>query len=309
MKDPEGDGRPPTLRRLVADGVRDALSLDAKVWRTFRALFIRPGALTVEYMEGRRSHWLRPVQLFLLANLIYFFVQPYTGFSGYNTPLQSHVSRQVYSDALGIRGRVLARIAERSEAALAEALRDLDAEGRVLSAADTLRIRERVEAVQEAVYVTRFDARVEVFARSLVILMVPLLALATALLYLGSGRSGVRHAVFALHLQAWNLTFIGSLFLLALGLGARAFLAISQSDAGAALSALLTDPAVTRGLAWVMEQGSVLVIAPYYYLAIRRAYGDVRIAAAVRTLLLLAATIGAMIGYRLILFWTTYLTM
>ena len=86
-----------SVRRLVMDAVRDATALDSRLGRSVRLLVTRPGELTRRYMSGRRVGLVGPVQLFLTCNLVYFVVQPYTGYSGYNTPLSSHVDRQFYS--------------------------------------------------------------------------------------------------------------------------------------------------------------------------------------------------------------------
>src|SRR5687768_16563949 len=63
-----------TMRHFLRDSLADLASLDGKLLRTLRALIVRPGELTREFMDGRRVLYLRPLQLFLLANLIYFVV-------------------------------------------------------------------------------------------------------------------------------------------------------------------------------------------------------------------------------------------
>ncbi len=108
-----------SLIRLVKEWFRDVVQFDSKVWRSFRTLVTRPGALTAAYMEGRRAPYLRPVQLFLTANLIYFVVQPYSGFNGFNTTLESHMHRQVYSESMRVEGRIGQVIEERVAAAVA----------------------------------------------------------------------------------------------------------------------------------------------------------------------------------------------
>ena len=75
---------------------------DSGLRRSFSALFLKPGLLTKEYAEGRRVNYLKPIQLFLLANLCYFLVQPLTGYQGYNTQLDAQVTRQIYSQTLGL---------------------------------------------------------------------------------------------------------------------------------------------------------------------------------------------------------------
>ena len=56
------------------------------MWRTVRALFV-PGKLTVEYFSGRRSLYLRPVRVFLILNILFFFVLSGAGGSTFRGPL------------------------------------------------------------------------------------------------------------------------------------------------------------------------------------------------------------------------------
>jgi len=45
--------------------------------RTFVTLVAHPGLLTREYVCGRRRRYLRPLQVFLMCNALFFFVQPH----------------------------------------------------------------------------------------------------------------------------------------------------------------------------------------------------------------------------------------
>lgn len=52
---------------------------DLKILRTFRALLFQPGKLTAEFIAGRHTPYMKPVQLFIVASVIFFFVSPNTG--------------------------------------------------------------------------------------------------------------------------------------------------------------------------------------------------------------------------------------
>ena len=64
----------PTLRELAGDTWQELTGYDGKLLRAVRTLLRRPGALTVEVLEGRRVRYVSPVRLYLLASLIYFVV-------------------------------------------------------------------------------------------------------------------------------------------------------------------------------------------------------------------------------------------
>src|SRR5262252_5313188 len=71
---------------------------DSKILRSFRLLFTRPGFLTAEYLRGCHKPYLQPFQLFFIANIIYFLLQPYTGWSGLRTTLNIQMHMMSYSD-------------------------------------------------------------------------------------------------------------------------------------------------------------------------------------------------------------------
>lgn len=58
---------------------------DNKLWRTLSLLIGRPGMLTTYYMQGRRTAYIRPLQLFFMANLLYFI---FPIFQTFNTNLE-----------------------------------------------------------------------------------------------------------------------------------------------------------------------------------------------------------------------------
>lgn len=61
-----------TVRELVQDAVGDLLHVDSKLVRTAVALVARPGLLTREYLEGRRSQYIKPFKIYLVASVAYF---------------------------------------------------------------------------------------------------------------------------------------------------------------------------------------------------------------------------------------------
>lgn len=61
------------LRRYVKQMFAHATHLDFKVLTTLWALLSKPGQLSAEFMEGKRINRMKPLQLFLLLNLVFFF--------------------------------------------------------------------------------------------------------------------------------------------------------------------------------------------------------------------------------------------
>jgi hypothetical protein len=61
-------------------------SLDGKLMRSFRALLMAPGALTSYYVAGQRRAYIGPLQLFLIANALFFAVQSWTQLAIFSSP-------------------------------------------------------------------------------------------------------------------------------------------------------------------------------------------------------------------------------
>lgn len=294
-----------SLLRLIRDGVQDFLSVDAKFWQSFRLLFTRPGQLTRDYMAGRRGGRLGPFQLFIAANLIYFFVQPYSGFSGFNTPLFSHMDRQFYSEPANIREVVVGEIDERIDARVGLESRRRAMDG-VWSAEDSVAFHTRVSAIERELYPTRFDARGEVNARSMAILLVPMLALVLTVLYVGTRTPFVQHVVFATHYISWHLVFLFSILWPLVVLGVRALPSLIGGVGGEAGTNWYFESGTASFMASFLEQGSFFVQLPYFYLALRTGYGSGRLTALGRAVALTVGTLVVTVVYRYAVFWATF---
>ena len=161
---------------LLSQVIESITNVDGRIFRTFSALFLRPGELTLAFAEGRRKRYLAPFQVFLIANVAFFFLQSLLGFHVLSNTFRSHVGvgEQVYSP------RALRIATERLAAA----------------------------GVTREAYEPVFDSAVDVNAKALVVLFVPPCALFAWLLSLGRNRPGGVHWVFALHFIAFWLLVV-----------------------------------------------------------------------------------------------------
>ncbi len=162
---------------LLSQVVESVTNADGRIFRTFSALVLRPGELTLAYAEGRRKPHLAPFQLFVIANVLFFFLQSALGFQVLSNTFESHLSQQSYS-------------------AHARALAD---------------DRLAAKGIDRVAYAPVFDAAVDVNAKALVVLLVPAYALLVWLMSLRSRRAGAIHWVFALHFVAFLLIALGVL--------------------------------------------------------------------------------------------------
>lgn len=71
---------------LMGDIADSLFNLDARVFRTIGPLYLRPGRLTLDYFEGKRTRYVTPFRLVFFLAIIAFFAIQLTVRSGY-TPI------------------------------------------------------------------------------------------------------------------------------------------------------------------------------------------------------------------------------
>src|SRR5882724_13085474 len=84
-----------TLRGLLNQVTQACTNIDGPRLRSFRCLVMRPGRLTVAYLQGQRKLYTLPLQLFLVANVAFFAMQSVTGAKIFSTPLEKHLKSDI----------------------------------------------------------------------------------------------------------------------------------------------------------------------------------------------------------------------
>jgi len=178
----------PSLRQLASELLGEFFSFDSRLLRTLRPLLARPGALTQDYLAGRRIRFVSPLKTYLIAALIFFGllallpktnVAVYRGFQPVPVPEGSRV---------------------RVAFALPEHYPFLDRE---LQAA-SVRAKANPQAFTDAV-ITNLPR--------LFFLLLPAFALLLSLFY-RQGWHYLDHLVFALHYHAFVFLNLTALFVL-----------------------------------------------------------------------------------------------
>lgn len=254
------EARDYSLRHFLAEALNVFANLDSPVPRSFFALLFRPGLLTAEYLAGRRKRYIKPLQLFVFCNLIFFFVQPLTNYSSLTTPLDVHLSGTLYKQTAR---RMVGAEVERRKVSMDE-------------------------------YRAQFDATIHNQAKSLVIVMSPMLALLLLALYWRRGRFFVEHLVFATHFYSFFL-----LLLLAVFTAAAAYFGAARRF-GLPVRGIDFESVYT-----VVFLGSC---GAYLYFALRRVYGQSRRLTLLKCIALVLAVGYILQFYRFILFFTAFYT-
>ncbi len=64
------------LHKFIEQTVDGFTHFDSKFLRSFKALLFKPGFLTLEFIKGRRIRYMKPVQIFIIACVLFYFVFP-----------------------------------------------------------------------------------------------------------------------------------------------------------------------------------------------------------------------------------------
>ena len=62
----------PTVRHFLHEFADQYVALEGKLGRTLRVLILQPGQLTLDYVEGRRQRYVRPLKLYLTISVVFF---------------------------------------------------------------------------------------------------------------------------------------------------------------------------------------------------------------------------------------------
>lgn len=252
--------------------------LDSKLWRSLVLLFAKPGELTRQFFDGRRTSFAKPLTLFVVLNLVFFVIQPHTGLLQYSLAEYVEVERDT-------RRRVS-----------------------VIATGDDSR---RARLVRRAIsrtgdtpgeFAIRFDAELQGQKKSMLVVMIPVFALAMTGMrrLLGRGGHYLEHLVFSVHAYAF--------FLVVLVVVTPIFIGVAHAVAA---SAPLVGAEATRAALRFLSTETALVlvlfaaIGGYLYRALRRVHGDGRASAAVQAVALFAVLQTLIIGYRAALFYLT----
>lgn len=196
-----------SLRVLLGDFLGDVFTFDSRFFRSMVPLVIRPGRLTVEYIEGRRVRYIPPLRLFFFVTILFFFVLairvnpmlddlPGTGAGADSVATPDSVAT---ADSSG--GRDLPARADSLTGTTSDADRDsaVTADS-TASASTTPRLTYMGEDIT--------DESDQIFKTALkigpkaVFLLFPFFAAYLALIYIRMRRLLIEHLVFSLHYHA-----------------------------------------------------------------------------------------------------------
>jgi hypothetical protein len=67
------------LKLYIGDLLGNMFALDSRFWRTFTALFAKPGTWIAEYTGGRHVRYMPPFRLYFFVSVVFFLLLGYSG--------------------------------------------------------------------------------------------------------------------------------------------------------------------------------------------------------------------------------------
>ncbi|GJJ02853.1 hypothetical protein RugamoR64_33910 [Duganella rhizosphaerae] len=108
-----------STREFLHEFVGHYVALEGRLWGTVMRLLFRPGALTLEYIRGRRVRFVQPLRLYLTLSLLFFAIMKFSG--GFNPGVGDNdkpetVVASSTADAVGKVADAQAKAAEKLQA-------------------------------------------------------------------------------------------------------------------------------------------------------------------------------------------------
>lgn len=185
------------LVALLGEALGEFFSLDSRLVRSLRDLFLRPGALTEKYLAGQRASQLPPLRLYLVSSVVFFF-------------LFSLTPPDVSNTNVFVGDQVIGRAEPDPDATAVVQLLSIRP-GNPLAPRLEAQRGKFLEADPQQLIDTVYDASAKALSRAM-ILFLPMVALILKLLYVRCGRLYYDHVIFAAHVQSFLFSLLSLSF-------------------------------------------------------------------------------------------------
>lgn len=82
-----------SVKHILSEGLHFVTHFDGTLLTTIKTFFTRPGQLSVDYCEGKRKKYFKPISFFLLLVILYLL---FPVFEGLNMKLYFHQTHSIY---------------------------------------------------------------------------------------------------------------------------------------------------------------------------------------------------------------------
>lgn len=165
-----------SLRHYAREIIAAATLLESKLFRSVWLVLSRPGYLSSEYFRGRRVRYMKPLQLFVFLNVLYYVSITLFYATTFTTPLATQLHMNNYYP-----GYASARVEQKLQK----------------------------ENITYQALELKYNARTSVLSKTLIFLLIPIFALLFYVLFFKKRKYLVEHVVGATHFWAFNLLLLG----------------------------------------------------------------------------------------------------
>jgi len=165
-----------SLRHYLKEIVTAVTLLESKVLRSVWFVLSKPGYLSSDYFRGSRVRYMKPLQLFVFLNVVYYFSLTLFYATTFTTPLATQLHMNNYYPQYAS-----ARVKQKLQ-------------------------KERISYEELA---AKYNKRTSVLSRTLVFLLIPIFTVLFYALFFRKKKYLVEHAVVATHFWSFNLLLLG----------------------------------------------------------------------------------------------------
>jgi len=165
-----------SLRHYLKEFAAALTLLDSKVLRSAWMLMKKPGYLSSEYFRGRRVRYMKPLQLFVFLNVIYYFSLSFFVATTFTTPLATQLHMNDYYPAHA--KRLVSEKLQKDQISY-----------------------EALEA--------KYNEKTSILSKTLIFLLIPIFAVLFYALFFKKRKYFAEHVVAATHFWSFNLILLG----------------------------------------------------------------------------------------------------
>jgi len=172
-----------SLKHFISETLEGFTHFDNKFFRTIKWLIVKPGFLSREFVEGKRIGYMKPLQLFIVCNLIFFAIM--VGGNPFMTSLKNFYNYNPV-DFLKINQSYLRQKAD----------------------SKLLKLKVSFSEYEEI-----FDAKMRTESKAFLFILIPAIAIFFQLLLIRTRRYFTEHLIFSTHFLSFILVYFIAVFL------------------------------------------------------------------------------------------------
>lgn len=198
------------FKHIIIELIESLTHFDTKFFATVKALFLKPGLLTKDYIEDKRARYVPPVRLYIFVSFIFFFLLSLSLSSSDDDRISvSESNRKTGKANISIAGHEdvrdsIVNILQKEKSVTNTMIDSLIAvkfpnDGWLLKLYLKQSIRANLGIITEKDFLHAYIKHVSI----LVFVLMPIFALLLKLLYIRGKRLYIEHLIFSVHFHAF----------------------------------------------------------------------------------------------------------